>query len=153
MRTLNGSVASVSWVEHQTLEHIKDALRVTLEWDAPAVSMERKRSSVRFTLQSFCRHLERLMSIEEADGYLDRVVEQKPNLHCKIQRLSRDHQHFRARVAQLPPMLDHLHEWQDSEFDEACREIRELLDQVDRHDHDEVRLLQEALSYDEGGEG
>ena len=153
MRTQTDSVASVSWVEHQTLEHIKQALRVTLKWDAPAVSMERKRSSVRFTLQSLCRHLERLMKIEEADGYLDRVVEEKPNLHFRIQRLTRDHQHFRSRVEQLAPMLDDLNEWQDAEFDDACGEINELLDEIDRHDHEEVSLLQDALSYDEGGEG
>lgn len=153
MRTLNDSVASVSWVEHQTLEHIKKALRVTLAWDAPAVSMERKRSSVQFTLQSFCRHLERLMNIEETDGYLDRVAEDKPNLHCRIERLSRDHEYFRQRVHELPPALDHLHEWENNEFEDACQQIRRLLDDVDRHDQDEVKLLQEALSYDEGGEG
>ncbi|MEM1304632.1 MAG: hemerythrin domain-containing protein [Planctomycetota bacterium] len=153
MKTANDSLASVSWVEHQTLEHIKEALRVTLDWNAPAVSLQRKRSSVRFTLQSFFRHLERVMSIEEMDGYLDRVVEQKPNLHVRIQRLSRDHQQFRTRVAQLAPLLDSLNEWQDADFDEACHEIRDLLDAVDRHDHEEVRLLQEALSTDEGGEG
>lgn len=153
MRTLNDSTTSVSWIEHQTLEHVKDALRVTLDWNAPAVSMERKRSSVRFTLQSFCRHLERLMDIEESDGYLGRVVEEKPNLYVKLERLASDHKNFRERAQQLPPMLDRLHEWQGEEFDEACSEIRALLDEVDRHDHDEVRLLQEALSCDEGGEG
>jgi hypothetical protein len=34
-----------------------------------------------------------------------------------------------------------------------CEEIRSLLEEVDRHDEEEVNLLQDTLLSDEGGEG
>ena len=145
--------ASVSWVEHQMLEHIKGALRVTLDWNAPVVSQARKKSSIRFSLQSFCRHLERLMAIEEEDGYMEVVAEAKPFMEDQIRKLKHDHDHFRARVRELGPLLDDVSDWQEVQFDEVCKEIKELLNEVDRHDQAEVRLLQETLTMDEGGEG
>ncbi|MEM9186027.1 MAG: hemerythrin domain-containing protein [Planctomycetota bacterium] len=144
---------SVSWVEHQTLEHIKGALRVTVDWRAPAVSQARKKSSIRFALQSFCRHLERLMRIEEEGGYMAVVADQNPCLSHQIRRLAGDHDRFRARVAELTPRLEEVAEWQDDDFDGICEDIKRFLDEVDRHDFAEVELLQETLTLDEGGEG
>jgi hypothetical protein len=147
------SNTSVSWIEHQMLEHVKGALRVTLDWDAPTVSLARKKSSLRFSLQSFCRHLERLMRIEERDNYFVAIADSKPYLQPQIHRLQLDHERFRERIHELTPRMDSLLDWQDDEFRECCDEIRELLKEVDQHDHAEVRLLQDMLSYDEGGEG
>lgn len=147
------STTSVSWIEHQMLDHVKSALRVTLDWDAPSVSLSRKKSSVRFSFQSFCRHLERLMRIEERDNYLVELAEAKPYMEPQIRRLQDDHTRFRKRIHNLAPRLEALADWQEDEFRESCIEIREMLADVDQHDHAEVRLLQDMLSYDEGGEG
>jgi len=147
------SLASVSWVEHKVLEHVKQALRVTLDWNAPVVSMPRKLSSLQFTMKSFRRHLERVMSIEEEGGYLDDVAEWKPNLQSRIDSLAGDHGRFRARIRQLVPELDQLNDWEEDRFHELCDEIRHLVDDVDRHDALEIDLLQESLLLDEGGEG
>jgi hypothetical protein len=51
------------------------------------------------------------------------------------------------------PQLDALTEWEEARFAEICTEIRELLDEVDRHDEAEIELLQESMLMDEGGEG
>ncbi|TWT75903.1 hypothetical protein Pla123a_26870 [Posidoniimonas polymericola] len=147
------STSSVSWIEHQMLEHVKGALRVTLDWNAPSVSMQRKKSSVRFSFQSFCRHLDRLMRIEERDNYLEELCEVKPYLEPQVRRLRADHDRFRRETHTLMARLEQLDEWQADEFDDCCLQIRELLAEVDQHDREEVRILQELLSYDEGGEG
>lgn len=149
----DSSLASVSWMEHQILEHVKQALRVTLDWQAPVVSMPRKLSSLQFTMKSFRRHLERVMSIEEEDGYLDDVADWRPNLHSRIESLAGDHGRLRARVRQLVPELDELNDWEEDRFRDLCDEIRRLVDDVDRHDALEIELLQESLLLDEGGEG
>lgn len=149
---INDSVASASWMEHQILQHVKDALRVTIDWQAPSVSLPRKISSVRFTLKSFQRHIERLMALEEEGGYLSSLIEQKPYLQERVDRLAVDHDRFRARIRRIVPRLDELHEWQEVDFDQACHEIRKLLEDVDLHDLNEIDLLQE-LCYEEGGEG
>jgi hypothetical protein len=154
MSTLHDtSMASTSWVEHQVLNHVKQALRVTLDWDAPVVSLPRKLSSLQFTMKSFRRHLERVMSIEEEDGYLDDAVGAKPNMQTRIEALAGDHKRIRARIKQVVPRLDSINEWQDAEFSDVCDEIRDLLDDLDRHDMAEIELLQEAMLMDEGGEG
>ena len=147
------SQVHAAWMEHQILNHVKDALRVTLDWKVPSVGIQQKLSSVQFTLKSFLRHLERLMDIEEHDGYMALVAETKPNMHFRVERLERDHSDFRRAIEILLPNVESLNEFQNEEFLEACALIAELLNHVDRHDTDEVELLQEALLFDEGGEG
>src|SRR3990170_8706657 len=141
MTTLHDpSRVSTSLIEHQVLHHVKQALRVTLDWDAPVVSLPRKLSSLQFTIKSFRRHLERVMSIEEEGGYLEEVSAAKPNLQPRIDSLTRDHVRFRARVREIVPELDALSEWQEERFGSLCQEIRHLLDDIDRHDAREIDL-------------
>jgi Hemerythrin HHE cation binding domain len=147
------TITSTSLLEHQVLDHVKQALRVTLDWDAPVVSLPRKLSSLKFTMKSFRRHLERVMSIEEEGGYLDEVSAMKPNLEPRIESLSRDHARFRAQIRQIVPQLDGLSEWQEDGFGTICDEIRQLLDAIDVHDAGEIDLLQESMLMDDGGEG
>ncbi|MEM8947219.1 MAG: hypothetical protein AAGD11_18745 [Planctomycetota bacterium] len=147
------SQANVAWMEHQILDHVKDALRVTLDWQVPAVGLSRKLSSVRFTLKSFQRHLERLMEIEEQDGYMVVVAETKPHLSLRVERLARDHESFRSEIDHLLPEIESLTDYESEEFDRICAEIAYLLEEVDRHDVEETELLQETLLFDEGGEG
>jgi hypothetical protein len=147
------SLANVGWIEHQMLEHIKNALRVTIAWRAPAVTSGRKLSSVRFAMKSFDRHLRRVINIEEEDGYLFDLTDSKPNQQHQVERLQLDHRRFRMRTTDLLDQLNELSDWQTDELEEVCRQIGQLLEDVDRHDSEEISLLQEAVLFDEGGEG
>ena len=151
--TDTSSSANAAWMEHQILDHVKQALRVTLDWNVPAVGMSRKLSSVQFTLRSFQRHLERMMNLEEQDGYMVLVAELKPNMSLRVERLAQDHGRFRESICRLLPEVESLCEYQNEDFEEVCRQIYDLLDSVDRHDEEEVELLQETFLCDEGGEG
>jgi hypothetical protein len=153
MPALQESSLGTSLMEHRVLGHVKQALRVTLNWKAPSVSMPRKLSSLKFTIKSFQRHLERVMTIEEEGGYLSEVVERKPFLQAQIDRLAGDHERIRRRVRELVPELSSINEWDDKRFQEVCNEIGRLLDEVDAHDAVEIELLQDTLLMDEGGEG
>jgi len=153
MPALQESSLGTSLMEHRVLGHVKQALRVTLHWKAPSVSMPRKLSSLKFTIKSFQRHLERVMTIEEEGGYLSEVVERKPFLQEQIDRLAGDHLRIRRRVRELVPELASINEWDDDRFQEVCDDIGRLLDEVDAHDAEEIELLQETLLMDEGGEG
>jgi hypothetical protein len=150
------STISTSLVEHRILELIKQALRITLDWQAPEVSIPRKLSSLQFTIQSFQRHLDRVMSIEEEGGYMHDVLNVKPNLQCQVECLANDHAHFRVRMRKLLPELSSLNDWNDwddARLEDACNCVRALLDDVDRHDAREIELLEESLWTDDGGEG
>lgn len=147
------STASIACMEHQILDHIKQALRVTINWEAPVVSMPRKLSSLQFTIKSFQRHFERVIAIEEEGGYMNEVLVAKPYFQNRIDQLERDHAKFRARLRKLLPELNDIKEWEEPRFEKVCDDLRELLDDVDRHDFGEVELLQESLLMDDGGEG
>lgn len=148
----NSSI-STACMEHQVLEHIKQALRVTINWQAPVVSMPRKLSSLQFTIKSFQRHLERVISIEEEGGYMTDVVDAKPYFQDRIDQLVHDHARFRDRLRRLIPELNDIKEWEEPRFNQVCDELRTLLDDVDQHDVREVEMLQESLLMDDGGEG
>src|SRR5882757_56856 len=67
-------------IEHGMLTHISNALRTTLDWHVEGHNTGRKLESLRFITQSFARHLERVLSLEEQEGYLDSVYETQPHL-------------------------------------------------------------------------
>jgi hemerythrin-like domain-containing protein len=156
-KTFHGA-ASQCWVEHQTLVHIKEALRMTLRWDVPSFGLPRKLSSVTFMLDSFHRHLERLMNLEEDGGYMASVEEANPNLSYKVKVLQHEHDQFRTTLSDLQPALEILARREilvaddEKNFIGACREIDDLLRRVDFHDAKENDLLYEAFQFDQGGE-
>ncbi len=153
MPTTQDSTGSTACMEHQVFEHIKQALLVTLNWQAPAVSMPRKLSSLQFTIKSFQRHFDRVISIEEEGGYMADVVEAKPYMHERIAQLTGDHVRFRERLRKLLPQLNDIKEWDEPKFEQVCDELRTLIADVDRHNQQEVELLQESMLVDDGGEG
>ena len=147
------TVAAASCMEHKILDHVKQALRVTIEWKTPSIGLPRKVSSVQFTMKSFARHLRRMMELEERDGYMDEVRELKPNLDNRVARLQRDHQEIRKRLSDLAPEVEAMPGLPEEQFEYVSSQIVELLDLVDQHDVAEIELLQETLLRDEGGEG
>lgn len=153
MPTLRDSTASTACMEHQVFEHIKQALLVTLNWQAPSVSMPRKLSSLQFTIKSFQRHFERVVSIEDEGGYMRDVLEYKPYMEERIEQLARDHVRFRDRLRKLIPQLNDIKEWEEPRFEEVCEDLRSLIAAIDRHNEQEVELLQESMLVDDGGEG
>lgn len=145
--------AQASCMEHQILDHVKSALRVTLDWKAPSIALSRKMSSVQFTTKSFARHLQRMMELEETDGYMAVVREQKPHLEHRVKKLERHHAAFRSALDELQPDIAAMVAVPEDQFEFICSRIVELLDRVDQHDLEEIELLQETLLCDEGGEG
>jgi hypothetical protein len=153
MATINDSGLSTACMEHQVFEHIKQALLVTLNWEAPAVAIPRKLSSLQFTIKSFQRHLDRVISIEEEGGYMADAMDSKPYFQDRVEQLAGEHRRFRERLRALIPELNDTKEWDEVHFEAVCDKLRELIDDVDRHNAREIELLQESALVDEGGEG
>ena len=145
--------ASLCLMEHQILQHVKDALRITLSWDTDAVGLARKVSSVQFTMQSLRRHLDRVMSLEEEDGYMSSVRELKPNLYDRAANLRLEHQEFRRTLECLMPALEKVNPRDNERFAEVCCDLTTFLTRIDRHDKLETALLQASFYDDIGGEG
>jgi hypothetical protein len=153
MPTLNESIASTACMEQRVFEHIKQALLVTLNWKAPVVAMPRKLSSLQFTMKSFQRHFERVLSIEEEGGFMADAMDAKPYFQDRVEQLAKDHVRFRERLKQLVPELNDTKEWEEPRFNRICDELRELIADIDRHNEREIELLQESALVDDGGEG
>ncbi len=153
MSTMNDSSISAACLEHQVFEHIKQALLVTLNWQAPVVGMPRKLSSLQFTIKSFQRHLERVLSIEEGGGYMADAMESKPHFQARVEQLAKDHVRYRERLRKLIPELNDTKEWEEPRFERICSELRTLIADLEQHNAREIELLQESTLVDEGGEG
>src|SRR5581483_6316782 len=131
--------------EQTMLRQLMDALRITVAREERAGDSAQRVATLRFIVQSFQRHLERLMSMEEDDGYLGWVVDENPRLNRAVAALRDEHDRFREAGQRVLRRLSQLSSAEDrSELDPACAELLDLLRMLDEHREREGGLLQEA---------
>ena len=140
-------------VEQGMLENLMQALRNTMAWQVSGEDSSRKVSTLRFIAQSFQRHLEHLMTLEEYDGYMDLVMTSSPHLSRSVQGLRQEHDQFRSAVRRIVQQLERLSATDERGLAVVCNALQALLEQVDAHDRRERGLWQEAFGRDGGGEG
>jgi len=140
-------------VEHGMLKHIMEGLRATVAWPIHGGDFSRKLSTLRFISQSFQRHLERLTSLEEFDGYMNLVMEANPHLAKNVEGLREEHHRLRSSLRRLVHGLERIAATDQAAFAQAIQELSAILDRVDEHHKKEASLVQEALERDGGGEG
>ena len=145
------AIAEQARIEHEILKHITNALQVSLAWDTGGAGFTRKLSSVRFVTQSLQRHLDRQLALEECDGYMSVVLETHPDWSDRIDWLKREHDEIRSSINRIVANLESLSHLDESAFDEACDDIRNLLDQLAEHGKKEGELLEEAFLQEEVG--
>lgn len=137
-------------VEQEMLAHARDGLRTALAWQTEGDTFTRKLSSVRFAARSYHAHLERVLSLEEYDGYMDVVVAEHPNWSEKVESLRSEHKSFRESWDDLLTKLDRLQPTNSDGFREIIGSIRELLKSFRSHNDRETKLIQDALNTDFG---
>lgn len=145
-------IAQQTLIENGLLKSLMQGLREALAWRIQDDGLSRKLSTVRFIAKSFQRHLHRLMTLEEVDGYMDIVLETKPSLSRAVQSLKEDHCRFRQATEQMVQRLELASEVDLDAFADVCDDFGELLDDLDRHHEKEAKLFQEAFEQEEGGE-
>lgn len=146
-------IAQQTLIENGLLKSLVEGLRGALAWQVQGDDFSRKLSTVRFISRSLQRHLERLMTLEEVDGYMDIVLEAKPSLSHAVKSLRRDHARFRQGTRQVVRQLEEVSEMDHDTFANICDALAALLHDLDRHHKREAKLFQEALEQEEGGEG
>lgn len=136
-------------LENQLLEHITTALRTAVAWDhGPEFS--NKLSTLRFLVQSLSRHLNRLMAMEEYEGYMASVVDACPHLADAIDELLKQHALFRATLDRLVSRFDRLATSDAAGLELNSQELLTFLEMVAEHHARERDILQEALLRDIG---
>src|SRR6516164_7407448 len=145
-------VAQQMQVEHGLLQHLIGGLRAAA-WPVPGPDASRKLSTLRFVAGSFQRHLERLLALEEYDGYLGLVRATSPRLVRAADALRAEHERFRAEARRLAQRLERLPGTGAAALAPVCADLLALLGQVEGHSEREMALVHEAFGQDEGGEG
>lgn len=140
-------------IEHGMLKEIAGALRTTMQWKPAGDDASRKLNSLRFIAESFQRHLEHVLTLEEYDGYMSVVTESYPHLTEKTERLRVEHDEFRDALRGLLYRLGRVGQQDLAPLADVCTELGRLLDWINDHNQREMSLIQEAFLFDEGGEG
>jgi hypothetical protein len=146
-------VAHQTQVEHEMLGHIIEGLRVTAGWQPHGPDGSRKLSTLRFIAQSFQRHLERLLALEEHDGYMDHLSGCDPRLGRAADALRAEHDCFRTEARRVADRLGRLPATDPAALAGVCDDLLALLGRIEAHSSKEIHLLQEAFGRDGGGEG
>jgi len=140
-------------VEHGMFKHIIDGLQLAIHWQPDGDDIARKLSTIRFISQSLQRHLDRLLALEEYDGYMETVVKVSPQLGKRVDALRREHDQFRKTSHRVLHRLENVSPTDQAAFRDVCAELLTFLADLDKHTQKEVHLLQEAFERDSGGEG
>lgn len=146
-------VAQQTLVESSLLRHLMEGLRLAVAWRTQTDDCSRKLATLRFITCSFRRHLERLMKLEEVDGYMDIILETKPFLIGQVDALKQDHEAFRRDAASIEFRLGRASETDPEQLDRIGADLTAILDRLDRHHRREAKVFQEAFKQEEGGEG
>lgn len=146
-------LAQQTSVETKLLTHLMDGLKVTMVWKLhDDDGLSRKLSTLRFIGQSFQRHLEHLLTLEEHGGYMETVTETSPHQGKAVEALRQEHDGFRSTTAKILFRLERMPA-DVLVLNRLCEEWRGLLDKIQKHNKKEIDLLLESLEREVGGEG
>ena len=150
---MNRDLTQQITVESGMFKLLAEGLRNTLAWKVQGHDFSRKLTTLRFMAQSFQRHLEHLLALEEFDGYMTQVEEMAPQLARSVDALKQQHEKFRTGSRRIMHGLERMAATDAARFDSVCDEFLTLLQKIDEHNQREAELFQEAMARDGGGEG
>jgi hypothetical protein len=149
----NLNVIQQTELEKKMLTFISEGLHSTLAWKVQGDDLTRKVSTLKFITRSFQSHMERLMNLEERDGYMDIVLQSHPNLSKNVDALRREHDDIRECLKSVHEGFERVSSRDRPAIAFLCDELGKLLKKVDGHNQKEADLFQEAFERQEGGEG
>lgn len=149
---VNGGVAKQAILELDIIGHAREALTAVTQADFHETQLIRKLDALRFVLESFQRHVERLFTLEEQSGYIPALSESHPHLSSTIERLQRQHRGLTRSIQQLVTRVESISPSSSMEFAALCKDISRMTNEFVAHTHAETLLLQDAYDQDTGGE-
>ncbi|HVA50099.1 MAG TPA: hemerythrin domain-containing protein [Pirellulales bacterium] len=136
--------------EHELLRHIAEALRTTIDWALRTQDCSSRLPSLRFIANSFHRHLEHILELEEREGYLPTIESRRyPDLRGQIAALRREHDEFRRRLRVAVDRLEQASPTDYLTVGEVCTCLSHLLEEINDHNQREMLLIDEVRERDE----
>lgn len=140
-------------IEHRLINNTVASLRTALDWKAGEQGAARKLSTIRFAVDIFHRHLERLMAIHEHDGYMSHITNSHAERVPAVKALKLEHDQLRNEVGRIVTGLDRLAPHDVGLAERIYDSLQALLDTYHDHSQKEMQLVQDVLLRDMGGEG
>ena len=133
-------------LEHEVVARVADALRTAIGWGHHAGAAQ-KLDSIRFLAESFQRHVERMLDLEEHGGYLELLGRSHPQLGSELDRLLREHDEFRRGIEHVLGEMQGFDASNPVELDTILDELTSLLARIDSHNKIEMSMLQEVVLH------
>jgi len=151
-RFMNAIIQS-TLLENEMVKYLVEGLWTTLAWKANENEFGRKVATLRFIARCFQRHVERLMTLEECDGYMEHVLTRSPKLEKTVAALKRNREYFRKETTRIVQELDQAAATENAPLTKITDDLIALLTNLDRHNGKEADAFEEAFEREEGGEG
>lgn len=138
--------------EHDNLAMLIHALRNTIGWTfhEHQYDLVRKLSSLRFMFQSFQRHFDHLLSLEERGGYIEQLTHARPDLNVKVAELMKEHQSFRQEETSIARRLQDASAEDPRVIERLCEDLLAFLQWFDNHSARETEMLRVVVTGDSG---
>src|SRR5262245_9067352 len=137
--------------EHERTESLSERLRETVA-QTPSASDAKWIECLRECFDHLRAHLTKHMALEERNGYLAPVVERRPALSAKVERLHTEHGQIQRIMNEIHDSL-HAMRAADSLLIRDIRiRIDALLTHVAQHHNAENMIMLQVFTTDIGGE-
>ena len=143
------SIAEWLQSEHEQVLVLSDRLRKCIAV-VPRTGLGSWITDIRNHFEHFRAHLLRHIALEEDKGYLRIVLERRPTLAPRVQRLAHEHQELIQLVDNLNRSLIGLTDEDRLLAQDCCHRIGDLLNLVEHHESEENDLVGFVFTEDIG---
>jgi hypothetical protein len=134
--------------EHHLLGQARSRLRKLLEAFISHPGRE-KRSELLHAFREFRGHLLEHMEFEEKEGFMSPILEVRPHLGNKVERLLADHKTLRVQLDRDLRILESGSEFAYPVMD-IVLSIADMLDFIEAHEREENTMVLETFCQDTG---
>ncbi|MHC5109977.1 MAG: hemerythrin domain-containing protein [Planctomycetota bacterium] len=140
-----------TWIqnEHDQVEELGDRLRERVAI-VPRTCTESWLDETRDRFEHFRAHLQKHMALEEKSGYMAAVVERRPALSDRVDRLQQEHRDLVNLLDALHHLFAELTPKRRLLLRDFCQRVQYLLAYVEHHENEENDLIGMAYCEDMG---
>jgi len=137
--------------EHKKLNKLSASLQEKTAV-VPHLHQQQWIDDVRRACDHLRAHMTKHMSLEELDGYMLPVVEQRPTLSREVERLAHEHGEIQKLMDRIHEELSALGPEDGLLIRDGCRRVQNLLQYIEHHEKDENLLVMSTYGEDLGTE-
>jgi len=135
--------------EHDRVDDLSDRLREHV-CVVPRTNIGHWIDIVHERFEHFRAHFTQHMALEEQEGYMVSVVENRPTLSIEVDRLKHEHREIVKIMDRIHVAVEQLDPNDRLLVYDCCRRIDNLLNYVEHHENDENLLITFAYTHDIG---